>query len=84
MKAILVLKEMPKECDECPLYDGAWGVYCMATNEPVKAEEKPSWCPIKPIPEKRILPSWQVNNTNYGEEPWFSDGWNACLEELEK
>lgn len=51
MKAILVLDEMPAECDKCPFYDGAWGVYCMATNEPVKAEEKPSWCPLKEIPE---------------------------------
>lgn len=46
--------------------------------------KKPSWCPLKPMPEKRILPRWEVENTNYGEEPWFSDGWNACLEVIEK
>ena len=93
MKAVLVLDEMPRCCDECQLnYD--MGVDCdalpMISKTPVdkrgmhNEEKRPSWCPLKEMPEKRILPSWQVNNTNYGEEPWFSDGWNACLEEIEK
>lgn len=39
-------------------------------------------CPLQSLPKPRILPKWQTENTNYGEEPWFSDGWNACLEEI--
>lgn len=84
MKAVLVIDKMPAECDECPMYDFGWGEYCMATGKSVKSEGKEPWCPLKEMPEKRILPSWQVNNTNYGEEPWFSDGWNACIEEIER
>ena len=81
MKAILVLKEMPKECDECPFYDGAWGVYCMATNEPVKAEEKPSWCPLKEMPQKKEpIEEWWMKDKDIS----YRVGWNACLEELEK
>ena len=39
-------------------------------------------CELMPLPEKRILPKEEIANTNYGEEPWFSDGWNACLKEI--
>ena len=81
MKAILVLKEMPKECDECPLYDGAWGVYCMATNNPVKAEEKPSWCPIKPMPSKKDVD--YSKEFDY-QDGYYAEGWNDCLEEIER
>ena len=41
-------------------------------------------CELKPIPEKRVLPHEMVDYTNYGEEPWFTDGWNACIEEILK
>lgn len=39
-------------------------------------------CVLKPLPQKRILPEDQTMGTNYGVDPWFSDGWNACLEEI--
>ena len=29
---------------------------------------------VNPMPQERILPASQVDYTNYGEEPWFSDG----------
>ena len=37
---------------------------------------------LKSMPQKRILPKEQVEGTNYGEEPWFSDGFNACIDEI--
>ena len=37
---------------------------------------------LRPLPEKRILPEDEVAGTNHGEEPWFSDGWNACIDEI--
>lgn len=37
---------------------------------------------LKPLPQKRILPKEMVDRTNYGEEPWFSDGFNACIDEI--
>ena len=37
---------------------------------------------LKPMPQKRILPKEMVEGTNYGEEPWFTDGYNACIDEI--
>ena len=91
MKAILILDEMPGACAECPLCVHAKFDYyfdehiCTANGQEILDERYVHhMCPLKEMPEKRILPSWQVNNTNYGEEPWFSDGWNACIEEIDK
>lgn len=83
-KSIIVINT-PKTCGECRASYCADIWYCyggayrrMLTSNEIYA--KPDWCPLKPLPEKR-----EVENayTNYGEEPWFSDGWNACLEEIE-
>lgn len=40
--------------------------------------EKPSWCPIKPVPEKqtRDYPEYDKYITGY------DDGWDDCLEEI--
>lgn len=83
MKAILVLDEMPKGCVCCPCSDDE-DHFCRAKSEYYSSWKRPSWCPLKKMPKKRILPRSEVENTNYGEEPWFSDGWNECLEEIEK
>ena len=77
MKAVLVIDEMPKECDECPMYDFGWGEYCMATGKSVKADGKEPWCPLKEMPNKMA-----VEDRWYSEE--FARGWNECLEEIEK
>ena len=84
MKAILAI-DMPENCWECPCYDGYW--QCGATGNSFEIQDeihnrRPDWCPLKPIPNKRILPKSEVDGTNYGEEPWFSDGWNACIDEI--
>lgn len=92
MKAVLVLDEMPVTCSVCPLLASVKFDYyydesiCTATGNAVlhTTEGVHRMCPLKEMPEERILPSSKVNNTNYGEEPWFSDGWNACLEELKR
>lgn len=92
MKAILILDEMPIACWECPCMNKEKCWRCNANNANDDGrlsfadgiEKRPDWCPLREMPEKRILPKSQVDYTNYGEEPWFSDGWNACLEEIEK
>ena len=33
---------------------------------------RPKWCPLKPMPMRSV---WRGD---------FSDGWNACIEEIEK
>lgn len=61
-KAILVIDE-PNECIDCPCYrqtkeEGELFEDCKAMMMPLnwrEVTEKPSWCPLKPLPEKRKL-----------------------------
>ena len=70
MKAILVI-DMPTDCIKCPLADGyCWNIF------PTKgiADE----CPLKPLPQKTYAEF--PDPYKYG----FADGWNRCLEEIQK
>ena len=62
MKAILVM-DMPKSCDECPLCRreliNAWleqyGDVCLFSYEDITDEcyfKRPDWCPLRPVLEK--------------------------------
>lgn len=86
-KAILVIDEMPKSCHACPLtyidygddaYYGASTTRCVIDKDTIPLDGKWDECPLKPLPEKK----------QHGEEIDYEyiciDGWNACLEELEK
>ena len=84
MKAILVV-DMPKCCGETPC--PCWNAddrkdWCGATNVTLTGcdieKERPSWCPLKPLPEKKE-PFYDINIQEYDIR---IDGWNACLEEL--
>lgn len=100
MKAVLVLDEMPKCCDDCQLnYD--LGFNCdalpMIIETPVDKREmhnedkRPSWCPLKEMPKKRgkmFLTERSQNDTDLMVKSAFAncytDGWNECIEEIEK
>lgn len=53
MKAILVI-DMPKRCLECPLhYRKRREIYrCELTHQNVLINNKPKWCPLRPMPNK--------------------------------
>lgn len=68
MKAILVIDKMPNSCDECEVRCDGY----TAKEYSEKSIKRPSWCPLKPMPYKSV---WDND---------FSDGWNACLKEIEK
>lgn len=76
MKAILVINEMPNNCGECKLINlqGIGESICNA----VDWSKRPSWCPLRPLPEKKKHE--EEIDYDYG----YIDGWNDCLEELEK
>ena len=82
MKAILVI-DMPDSCFHCQLE--LYGSQCGANykNTAGNANKRPSWCPLKPLPQERefgkrnILPIKVDGNS-------FALGWNACLKELDK
>ena len=72
MKAVLVI-DMPGSCFHCPLE--SYSNQCGANHENTagNANKIPSWCPLKPIPERK-----PTDFLNY----WFNQGWNALHEEL--
>ena len=41
----------------------------------------PKWCPLKPIPNKKEI---QNENGYYDLSQLLYEGWNACIEEIEK
>lgn len=76
MKAIIVI-DMPKVCGECraSFCGDVWYCYAGEYRRPLFTEniqEKPSWCPLRPMPEQM---SW-------GHTADYIDGYNACLEEI--
>ena len=84
-KAILVI-DMPKNCNWCPLHHyvlddvlNEWFVNCQLDTFVDEDEKRPSQCPLRPMPEKN---TWDVTENGHVTE--FAEGWNACLEELEK
>lgn len=88
MKAILIV-DMPRSCAECPLRTSleANYLYCIATLPRLKIDPmtasniKEHKCPLKLIPQKREPKEEWLNEYHRDE---FADGWNACLEEIEK
>lgn len=70
MKAILVI-DMPKNCAKCKLMylQGIGESICNA----VDWEERPSWCPLRPLPHK-LQADWYTDG--------YKEGFNACLEEI--
>ena len=81
MKAVLVI-DMPKDCWDCHLVD-EWE-NCNAikmTSErygvSVKQydKERASWCPLRPLPHK-LQADWYTDG--------YKEGFNDCLEEIEK
>lgn len=76
MKAILVI-DLPKNCAECKLMflQGIGEGICNA----VDWEERPSWCPLKPLPEPK-----DIGYPNDDYDVGFGDGWDACLKEITK
>lgn len=73
MKAVLVI-DTPKNCSECKLMylQGIGESICNA----VDWEERPSWCPLKDLPQK-------IEGKREKFMPTYSLGWNDCLDAIE-
>ena len=91
-KSILII-DTPRDCFSCMFRDADLRRYCVRceitgakfTNDFIHEIGRPHElpfgnCPLKFLPPKRIVCN---HDTNYAEEPWFSDGWNACVDYLE-
>lgn len=82
MKAVLLIDEMPKTCLDCPL--NGYENVCNVTLEDNYdyLTERPSWCPLKSLPSEKNHINILGENGTYARG--FEDGWNACIEEIEK
>lgn len=93
-KAILVIDEMPNDCYECNFAIDL----CHGTIPPQEYYNKrPSWCPLKPMPEKLHVEVNRIEDLMPSEfdidklslkirldtDKLFALGWNACLKEIE-
>lgn len=83
-KGIIVV-DIPENCGDCACcqYDGQYDRYCGVNGEDLMNidwnGEKPDWCTIKEMPEKKEIKN-AVNMTSLG---WI-EGFNACLDEIER
>ena len=87
MKAVLVM-DIPESCVDCQFcYEYHEGIEacCTVTREPSNddmyriikedyCQDKPDWCPLKPMSEKTILAPDMLNS--------FEEGWNACIDAI--
>lgn len=83
-KAVLVM-DMPKSCGECPfcrglneckvkkylVRDRLFTIFTVDAQ--IMEGGKPSWCPLRELPEK-------ANHPAYCDNGRFDKGWNACLD----
>lgn len=74
-KAIVVI-DMPEDCIECNFcVELSAHDRCAAAGKRIFTVEKPSWCPLKPMPKRMVC---------FGEEDDYMSGYNDCLEEIFK
>ena len=90
-KAVLVI-DMPSCCTACPFFEFVNGddyedcrTICIVksgVNE-YGAEVRPKWCPLKPMPKRKIVLEHRVGGyTVNGIEMTQAHGYNECLDEL--
>ena len=87
MKKVLLILDMPENCDMCELgFDNEYSDEYECFMEPTKHLEspwamKPDWCPLHQLPDRKEydknIPAMKAHS-----EDW-RNGFNACIEELE-
>lgn len=85
----MIVVDIPESCNQCqfhyPARDMHTGKYmgscrlvaCMAIRD---KNGKPEWCPIKPMPEKKMC---SMSICIATEEYHQRKGWNACIDKIE-
>ena len=78
-KAILII-DMPESCDKCPLLCRHEEERCCIPEGRNSFTTKPSWCPLKPLPEKYEIDRNKCSDRFYQFE--FESGYNQCIDEI--
>ena len=86
-KAVLVM-DMPSSCDECPLFGSHYSdMTCKANgrsiNYPYPKDERQDYCPLRNLPEKKVLSGDVADIQKMGKE-LIDIGYNACIDEISK
>lgn len=81
MSAILLIKEMPKTCKECPCQ---MMLVCVPADEDIDeyvdpSKTKPNWCALRPLPSK-LVPFGYLDAGN--EDGLYEKGYNDCIDEI--
>ena len=85
-KAVLVM-DMPEQvCQKCTLcYETEDDEYlCCAVGKLVPDGEKPDWCPLRELPEKKDTIIYENDDWGTVNLKTKDEGWNACLDEILK
>lgn len=76
-KSVLVI-DTPENCDSC-MYVGVFHAFCKINCRDIKdLSTRSDWCPLKPLPEKMIIPRG-ARNTDSLE---YAFGYNTCINEI--
>ena len=87
-KSVLVMETPEKGCISCLIGRNDSNcritrIYCPFAGETAfdeDAETIPGWCPLKPLPEKKLHTA-PVSNYELSKNI-FANGWNACIDEI--
>ena len=82
MKAVLVM-DMPDCCDECPVMFRSEEERCCMVEGRNSFTKKPSWCPLKLMPEKvEILTDKKSCDIMDWYDLGTKRGYNACIDKI--
>lgn len=84
MKAILII-DMPKDCErcDCSFDDTDYGLFCSPLKRDIFGrDEKPSWCPLKPMPKKKNKKDIVIKGKTAEILEARFEGWNDCIKEI--
>lgn len=85
-KAVLIMDDMPDYCNDCyAMSMSLSGRFCRAAEESLQAKaERPDWCPLRELPERKETVYLQECYTNSYWSDEMKAGWNACLDAIAK
>ena len=82
MSKSILMMDTPKTCENCYMLSHNYcNFQCLITGELIeKSTNRPNWCPLKPLPEKKeyIVPIDNVES----QKDIIAVGWNACIDEI--
>lgn len=78
-KSVLVMNT-PENCKSC-IHISTFRDFCRINCRDIKdISTKPDWCPLKPLPEKKLHTA-PVSNYEL-QKNLLADGWNNCIDEI--